>query len=168
MINSFDHVHLYARDLAVALRFYTHDLGAENIGILPSNSGSDNHLLLLGGQFLVVSRFPEGMEPATPPPEGDGALTHGFGVAHFGLNVADLAQTIATLQSSGVRVHSSPRGAGAVRFVYFTAPDGVVIELTEYKLPPKLRPLAKVAVGIDRGIHRVRRLLGQQLVRGAG
>ena len=164
MTSSFDHVHLYAADLAAAIAFYVDVLGGERIGRLPSGGRGDNHLLLLGGQFLVVSAFPEGIAPAPPADVGDGALTHGFGVAHLGLNVSDLDATLARLRSAGVHIHSEPRANSALRFVYFSAPDGVVIELTQYTLPRHLKPLAGVANAINWGIHRVRRGLGRQLV----
>ena len=167
MITSFDHIHLYSADLDATLSFYENTLGAEPIGALPNSHGGHNHLLLLGGQVLALSENPPGIEPKNPPKHGDGALTHGFGVAHLGLNVDELAPIIRRLEAAGIEVHAEPRGTGPIRYVYFTAPDGVVIELTEYVLPIKLRPAAAALRAFNRSIHRARRLIGKTLVKAA-
>ncbi len=60
-----------------------------------------------------------------------------------------------------------PEGSGAIRYVYFTAPDGVVVELTEYVLPPALRPLLAALNVFNRSVHRARRVIGKALVKGA-
>jgi catechol 2,3-dioxygenase-like lactoylglutathione lyase family enzyme len=167
MITNFDHIHLYTADLESTRRFYEETLGAEAVGQLPNNHGGHNHLILLGGQFLAISAYPAGMHPSEPPAHADGALTHGFGVAHLGLNVDKLDPMIDRLEAAGVRVHSRPRGSGAIRYVYFTAPDGVVVELTEYVLPLKLRAGAAALKVFNRGVHRARLAIGKALIKGA-
>jgi catechol 2,3-dioxygenase-like lactoylglutathione lyase family enzyme len=163
-----DHIHVFAHDPARSIAFYVDALGAEHLGALPSSTDKpDNHLLLLGGQFLVISAFPADMQAQECPEVGDGALRAGFGVAHFGLNVPDLDEAVARIRAHGIEPHSGPRGSGSIRFVYFSAPDGVVIELTEYVLPPRLARLASIATLFDRGVHAVRRVLGRKLVGGA-
>ena len=57
MVNSFDHVHLYAADPEATITFYVEVLGAERLGVIPSSSGGGNHFLILGGQYLVISAF---------------------------------------------------------------------------------------------------------------
>jgi catechol 2,3-dioxygenase-like lactoylglutathione lyase family enzyme len=168
MISNFDHVHLYTADLQATLGFYRETLGAEDVGAIANNHGGQNHLVLLGGQFLAISKYPPGLQPQQAPEHGDGALTHGFGVAHLGLNVSSLSPVIERLESAGVQVHDAPRGSGAIRYVYFTAPDGVVIELTEYLLPTKLRAAAAALRVFNKGVHRARRAIGKALVKGAG
>lgn len=167
MVTNFDHVHIYSADLDAALAFYTETLGGELVGRLPNSQGDFNHLVLLGGQFVALSHYPPGLEPAQPPEHGDGALTHGFGVAHLGLNVDALAPIIARLEAAGIEVHSAPRGDQPLRYVYFTAPDGVVIELTEYVLPARLRPAAAALKLFNRGVHRARHAIGKALLRAA-
>ncbi len=164
MITNFDHIHLYTANLPDTLHFYEHVLGAEPVGALVNNHGGQNHLLLLAGQFLAISTYPDGISPQEPPSHGDGALTHGFGVAHLGVNVRELQPLIDRLQSAGVTVHDPPRGAGAVRYVYFTAPDGVVIELTEYVVPDRLRPAVAALHAFNRAIHAARRVVGKALI----
>ena len=167
MITNFDHVHIYCRDLEASLDFYQGTLGAEALGEIPSSSGGSNHFLLLAGQFLRLSHYPPGIAPADPPAVGDGALTCGFGVAHLGLNVTSLASIIARLRASGVHVHGEPRGGGPIRFVYFTAPDGVIIELTEYVLPARLRPVGAALNLFNRAVHASRRTIGKALIKAA-
>ncbi len=167
MITSFDHIHLYSADLSRSLEFYEQVLGAEPVGAIPNDHGGKNHVLILGGQHLVLSAYPPGLDPHTPPAHGDGALTHGFGVAHLGLNVRDLEPFVRRLEAAGVEVHSAPRGRGAVRYVYFTAPDGVVIELTEYVVAAKLRPAIAALEAFNKAIHLARRRVTRTLLRRA-
>ncbi len=162
MITALDHIHIYARDPEHTLAFYQDAFGAERLGVLP---GSNNHFLLLGGQFLVVSEFPDGMRPAEPAAVGDGARHVGFGVAHFGLQTSDLAATVRRLRDRGVHVHSEPRGDGAVRYVYVSAPDGVIVELVELHLPARLQRIKPLFDLYNRGIHASKRLFARRLFR---
>ena len=167
---AFDHVHIYCRDLDASLRFYREVLGADEIGTLASSDPrkSGVHLHLLGGQYLALSSFPPDLAPQPLPKHGDGALDVGHGVAHLGLNVSSLEPYLARLEDAGVDVHSGPRGDGAIRFVYFTAPDGVVIELTQYVVPSHLRPAIRALERFNRGVHLAKRAIGRQLVARAG
>jgi len=159
-----DHIHIFAQNPDRSIAFFVEALGAELLGALPTTGDKPNRLLILGGQFLVISAFPEGMEAHPQAAVGDGAVRNGFGVAHIGLNVSDLDEAIAHIRAHGVEPHSSPRGTGSIRYVYFTAPDGVVVELTQYVLSPRLARLAYFVTLFDRGVHAMRRLLGRKLV----
>ena len=133
-VESLDHIHIYAAEPEESARFYQHHFDAKLV-LRNTNSNGDTRIFLaLGGQVVVIGGFPAGMT-ATPPPEtGDGAYSHGFGVAHFGLRVADLRAAIAELSASGVRVLSQPvRETTGLSYAYVAAPDGVVVELTQYE-----------------------------------
>jgi catechol 2,3-dioxygenase-like lactoylglutathione lyase family enzyme len=160
-INSFDHVHIYAADPERTLGFYASHFSAERVGSIPNSSGGRNHFLLIGGQLLVVSAFPRGLAPATPPEAGDGALKTGYGVAHLGFNVKDVDATVAQLSRAGVPILAPTVTSGLIKYTYVSGPDGVVLELTEYILPAKLRPLAPVLAGYNRLVHGIRRRLVQ-------
>ncbi len=162
MVTGFDHVHLYATDTGATLAFWCDALGAERIGVL-----GDLTLLVLGGQFIAVSEFPDDIEPTAPPPVGDGAVKAGFGVAHVGLNVDDIDALLPALEAAGAVVHSAPRGDGPIRYVYFTAPDGVVVELTQYVVPAHLAPAIAFLRGFNRAVHAAKRTIGKALVRAA-
>jgi catechol 2,3-dioxygenase-like lactoylglutathione lyase family enzyme len=132
-VKSLDHIHIYAAEPEESARFYTEHFEAKPI-LRNTNANGDARLFLaLGGQVLVLGSFPRGLAPAPPPAAGDGAYRHGFGVAHFGLRVADVDAAIAELSASGVRVLSQPlREPSGLTYAYVAAPDGVVVELTQY------------------------------------
>ena len=163
MITSLDHIHIHAADPMATIRFYESCLGAEHLGSIPSGEGGRNHGVILGGQLLVISEFPSGMAPKEPPEPGDGALRSGFGVAHFGLQTTDLDGVLTRLRDGGAEIHAEPRRTGSVRYVYATAPDGVVIELTELHLPAHLSRFTPLLGGVNRAIHLTRRALAKQL-----
>jgi lactoylglutathione lyase len=132
-VKSLDHIHIYAAKPEESARFYTEHFEAKPI-LRNTNANGDTRIFLaLGGQVLVLGSFPSGLAPAPPPEAGDGAYRHGFGVAHFGLRVADVDAAIAELSASGIRVLSQPvREPSGLTYAYVAAPDGVVVELTQY------------------------------------
>lgn len=132
-VKSLDHIHIYAADPEESARFYTHHFEATPMHRNTNTNGHTRIFLSLGGQVLVLGSFPSGLAPAPPPEAGHGAYRHGFGVAHFGLCVADVDAAIAELSASGVRILSQPvREPSGLTFAYVAAPDGVVVELTQY------------------------------------
>jgi lactoylglutathione lyase len=133
-VESLDHIHIYADEPEESARFYQHHFEAKPV-LRNTNANGDTRIFLaLGGQILVVGSFPGGLVAASPPEAGDGAYSHGFGVAHFGLRVADVPAAIAELSGSGVRVLSEPvREPSGLIYAYVAAPDGVIVELTQYE-----------------------------------
>jgi catechol 2,3-dioxygenase-like lactoylglutathione lyase family enzyme len=133
-VKSLDHIHIYAAEPEESARFYTHHFEAKPV-LRNTNANGDTRIFLaLGGQVLVLGSFPKGHAPAPPPQAGDGAYRHGFGVAHFGLRVADVDAAVAELSASGVRVlGEAVQEASGLRYAYVAAPDGVVVELTQYE-----------------------------------
>lgn len=132
-VHLLDHIHIYAAEPEASAQFYTHHLSATPVHRNTNISGDLRIFLALGGQILVVGSFPSGMAPAGPIKAGDGAYDHGFGVAHFGLRVDDVSAAIVELSASGVRVLAEPRSEpSGLTYAYIAAPDGVVIELTQY------------------------------------
>ncbi len=130
---SLDHIHIYAAEPEESARFYQQHFDAKPVHRNANANGDTRIFLALGGQVLVVGSFPSGLTPASPPEAGDGGYTHGFGVAHFGLRVADVHLAIEELSASRVPVLSQPiREASGLTYAYVAAPDGVVIELTQY------------------------------------
>ena len=158
-VAAFDHVHIYAADPASTLTFYKRHFGAEHLGRLANAQGGSNEFLLLGGQLLVVGAFPPGLAPAPAPPAGDGALRAGFGVAHVGINVDDVDAALDELEAAGVPVLSPVRQGGLVRYAYIQAPDGVVIELTAYRVTGALRAALPLLAGYNKLVHAARRAL---------
>jgi lactoylglutathione lyase len=132
-VKSLDHIHIYAAEPEESARFYQRHFEAK---LLHRNTNANNDtriFLALGGQILVLGGFPSGMAAVPPSEVGDGAYCHGFGVAHFGLRVAGVDAAVAELSASGVRILSQPvREPSGLSFAYIAAPDGVVVELTQY------------------------------------
>lgn len=133
-VESLDHIHIYAAEPDESARFYQDHFEAKPVHRNTNASGDSRIFLAIGGQIVVVGSFPRSLAPAPPPEAGDGAYNHGFGVAHFGLRVADVRAAVSELEASGVRVLSQPveEPSGLV-FAYVAAPDGVVVELTQYE-----------------------------------
>jgi len=133
-VQSLDHIHVYSAEPEESARFYTQHFSAAPVHRNTNANGDLRIFLALGGQILVIGDFPAGLTPAAPPDVGDGAYDHGFGVAHFGLRVEDVSVAIAELSASGVRVLAEPRcEPSGLTYAYIAAPDGVVVELTQYE-----------------------------------
>ncbi len=132
-VKSLDHIHVYAAEPEESARFYERHFEAKPFHRNTNANGDTRIFLSLGGQVLVLGSFPNGLAPAPPPEAGDGAYCHGFGVAHFGLRVANVDVAIAELSASGVRILNQPvRESSGLSYAYIAAPDGVVLELTQY------------------------------------
>lgn len=135
-VESLDHIHIYAADPHVSAQFYERHFEAKEVHRNTGEDGKVQLFLALGNQIVVVASFPAGMTPAAPPDSGDGAYAHGFGVAHFGLRVLDIAAAIQELGDAGVRILTEQcQGFSGLEYAYIAAPDGVVIELTQYEVP---------------------------------
>jgi len=160
-----DHVHVYSADPEASLEFWEEVLDGERLGSIPAGGGRRNHFVIVGGQILAISAFPASMEARPAPEVGDGAMRSGFGIAHLGINVDDLDAWVRRLERLGVDVHSEPNEAGLLRYVYFTAPDGVVVELTQYDLPSAYRPAVMLLDALNRTIHRTKRTVTATLLR---
>ena len=133
-VESLDHIHVYAAEPEASARFYELHFQAKPLLRNTNVNGDARIFLSLGGQVLVLGSFPSGLSPARPPEPGDGAYSHGFGVAHFGLRVESVEAAVAELADSGVRILSQPvREPSGLTYAYVAAPDGVVVELTQYE-----------------------------------
>ena len=133
-VKSLDHIHIYAAEPEKSAEFYSLHFAAVPILRNTNVNGDTRIFLALGGQVLVLGSFPSGLAPAPPPEVGDGAYGHGFGVAHLGFRVADVDAAIAELSAAGVRILSQPlQEESGLTYAYVAAPDGVIVELTQYE-----------------------------------
>ena len=135
-VMSLDHIHIYTESPDLSAHFYTEHFEAKSITRNINRNGDTRIFLALGGQVLVLGSFPSGLTASDPGEPGDGAYRHGHGVAHFGLRVASVETAVAELSAAGVRILSPPvsEQSGLV-YAYVAAPDGVVVELTQYESP---------------------------------
>ncbi len=134
-VKSMDHVHIYSLTPDKSVAFWQRHFGAEKIFEAKNNHDQAVHILRVGGQNLAFSEFPPGMTPSKPNVVAAKAGHNGMGlggVMHLGINVADVRAAISDLRASGVKVHSEPVEAHGVTFAYVEAPDGVLVELTQY------------------------------------
>jgi catechol 2,3-dioxygenase-like lactoylglutathione lyase family enzyme len=135
-VESLDHIHVYCEDPEASAAFYTHHFEAAEVLRNSNLQGGLRIFLGLGGQLLVLGPFPAGHAPTAAVEPGDGAYRHGFGVAHIGLRVANVARAVAELSAAGVAILSDPMTESTgLTFAYVAAPDGVVLELTQYPPP---------------------------------
>lgn len=118
--------------------------------------------------MVVISAFPPGISAGEPPGVHDGASKAGSGVSHIGLNVANLDAQLERLQRASVKVHGLPVTSGPIRYVYVDAPDGVVLELTQYVLPRRLAPAVALLNAMNRSVHASRKAITRTLLRLAG
>jgi len=130
---SLDHIHVYSAAPDDSATFYIDNFGAAVLKRDHNSEGDDRIFLAVGKQILVIGPFPSGITSSQPPDAGRGAFVHGFGVAHFGLRVADIEAAVTELRSHGVRVTTDVvREDSGLSYAYLAAPDGVMIELTQY------------------------------------
>lgn len=152
MVQAIDHINIVVTDLARSVRFYTEVLGFRKThDVLMEGEWIEAIVGLRGVKGLVAFVEPprggvriELLQYVTPPgvscPENSLPNTHGL--RHVALRVDDLAGTASRLRAAGVKLFSDPVRvpAGVVKFaagdktlVYFLDPDGVILELAEYR-----------------------------------
>ena len=132
-IDSLDHIHVYGADPERSALFYIKHFDATEMLRNENVHGQTRIFLSLGGMVLVLGPFPPGIEASSPPEAGDGAYSLGFGIAHFGLKVTDVEQAAAELLKAGVELLGEPvHESTGLSYCYLAAPDGVVVELTQY------------------------------------
>jgi catechol 2,3-dioxygenase-like lactoylglutathione lyase family enzyme len=132
-IKSLDHLHIYAANAELSAQFYIAHFDATFMVENKNNNGDTRIFLSLGGQVLVLGDFPKGLGPKALPAAGDGAYAVGHGISHFGLRVGDVEAALEELRQADVDILSLPvTEESGLTYAYISAPDGVVIELTQY------------------------------------
>lgn len=153
MIQGIDHLNIVVADMVRALDFYCGVLGftktkeaqlsGEWIERIVGLKGVRAHAVFIeapgGGPRIELLKYetPAGVTRA------ENSRANTLGLRHFALRVSDIAAMVTTLRAGGVEVFSDPVRVpgGVVEFeagatktlVYFLDPDGVIIELAEYK-----------------------------------
>jgi glyoxylase I family protein len=153
MILGIDHLNVVVADMARSLAFYTGLLGftktkearltGDWIERIVGLKGVRAHAVFIeppgGGPRIELLSYeaPAGVTLA------ENSRANTIGLRHFALKVSDIAVMVAKLRAAGVDVFSDPVrvpggvvefDAGATKtLVYFLDPDGVIIELAEYR-----------------------------------
>jgi len=153
MIQAIDHLNVVVADMARAVKFYTEVLGfvktkeaqlsGDWIERIVGLKGVGAHAVFVeppgGGPRIELLKY------ETPAGEAfaENSRANTIGLRHFALRVSDIAAMVDKLRGAGVEVFSEPVlvPTGVVDFdagarktlVYFLDPDGVIVELAEYR-----------------------------------
>lgn len=152
MIRAVDHINIVVADLARSVKFYTEVLGFKQtreaylegdwIDRIVGLRGVKGHVVFIvapAGEPRIELLCYEAPKGAALP-ENSRANTHGL--RHIALRVDDMAAMLAKLKAAGVTVFSEPvvvphgvvkHDGGDKTLVYFLDPDGVILELAEYR-----------------------------------
>jgi glyoxylase I family protein len=152
MVRAIDHINIIVADLERAVRFYTEVLGFRKTKEAYLEGAWIDRIVGLQG---VRGRVAYVVAPAGEPriellcyeaPRGaelpDASRANTIGLRHIALRVDDMAATVARLRAAGVTLFSEPvhvpagvvkHDAGEKTLVYFLDPDGVILELAEYR-----------------------------------
>ncbi len=133
-ILSFDHIHIYSKNPDESAKFYINHFEAEVVYQKEGLAGS-RIFLSLGEQIIVLGPLPKDRSVS----DNHKHHQHGVGLDHFGFRVKNLKPAVQKLKEQGVEVLSEPvKGSSGISYAFIKAPDGVIIELTEYGLLPKI------------------------------
>lgn len=152
MIQAIDHINIVVADLARSVRFYTELLGfqlvkearlegewIDRIVGLKGVKGRVAYVVAPAGEpriELLCYERPTGEDPAAS------RRANTVGLRHLALRVADIDLMAAKLRSAGVELFSEPvrvpagvvnHDQGEKTLVYFLDPDGVILELAQYR-----------------------------------
>jgi catechol 2,3-dioxygenase-like lactoylglutathione lyase family enzyme len=152
MIRAVDHINIVVSNLERAVQFYTVMLGFKKTKEAYLEGAWIDRIVGLGG---VKARAAYIVAPAGEPrielleyeaPQGglapETSQANTIGLRHIALRVDDMAALVARLRAAGVNVFSDPvrvpdgvvqHDAGEKTLVYFHDPDGVILELAEYR-----------------------------------
>ena len=152
MIRGIDHINIVVADLTRSVKFYTEVLGFKKThNVHMKGDWIETIVGLRGVEGLVAFvEAPSGgsrielLQYVAPAgvvlPENSRANTHGL--RHIAFRVDDIASMAARLRAAGVTLFSDPVrvpggvvkfAAGEKTLLYFLDPDGVIVELAEYR-----------------------------------
>lgn len=152
MVRAVDHINIVVTNLERAVRFYTEVLGFQKTKEAYLEGGWIDRIVGLSGVRGHVAYV---VAPAGEPriellcyeaPKGEAlpvnSQANTVGLRHLALRVDNMAEAVARLRAAGVTLFSEPvrvpagvvqHDAGEKTLVYFLDPDGVILELTEYR-----------------------------------
>ena len=137
-LESFDHIHIYSKDPKEAAKFYMKFFDGEEL----YRKGEAKKLrifLSLGGQVVVIGPLPADRVISSSVDLDESSHQHKTGLDHFGIRVKDLDAAVEELREQGVEILAEPvKGASGISYAFIAAPDGIIIELTQYGVLPKM------------------------------
>ncbi len=122
MASRFHHVHLFASDLDESIAYYQRWFDATVVAD-HEFAGSRNMMVRVGtGMLNFYDQAPKG---------------HGRNaVHHLGFQVDDLADLISRMETAGHHFRSPIRELPELDYIMIEAPDGVLLEVFQYKGSP--------------------------------
>jgi lactoylglutathione lyase len=137
-IESFDHIHIYSKEPEKSANFYMLFFGGEEL-YRKEGVGGLRIFLSLGGQVIVIGPLPSDRTVSNSADLNENPHQHNIGLDHFGIRVKDLGAAIEELREEGVEILAEPvKGSSGISYAFVAAPDGVIIELTQYGILPKI------------------------------
>jgi glyoxylase I family protein len=152
MIHAIDHINIVVSDLEKSVKFYTELLGFEQTNSAHMEGEWIESIVGLKGVTAdVVFIVARAGEPRIEllcykSPIGESipanSLANTVGLRHIALRVDDIQESAKKLKEAGVKLLSEPvtvpatvvtHDAGHKMLCYFHDPDGVLLEITEYK-----------------------------------
>ena len=122
MASHFHHAHLFASDLDATLRFYEQWFAATVVAD-QEFAGARNVMVQVGSGRL-------NFYDQAPRDTGRNA------VHHLGFQVDDLADLVTRMTEAGIELQSPIRELAELDYIMIEAPDGVLLEVFEYKGSP--------------------------------
>jgi len=123
MTSRFHHAHLFASDLDASLSFYRRWFDAEVVAD-HEFAGARNVMVRVGtGLLNFYDQAPRGTGPNA--------------VHHLGFQVDDLADLVERMTAAGFEFRSPIRESDELDYLMIEAPDGVLLELFQYKGSPE-------------------------------
>ena len=137
-IESFDHIHIYSKEPEKVAKFYMQFFDGEEL-YRKEKDGRLRVFLSLGGQVLVIGLLPSDRDISGSVNLDENSHQHKLGLDHFGIRVKDLTSAVEELKEQGVQILAEPvKGSSGISYAFIAAPDGVIIELTQYGVLPKI------------------------------
>ncbi len=152
MISAVDHINLVVSDLERSVRFYTELLGFKEVRRAHlEGKWIESIIGLKGVRANVVYILAPAGEPRLEllcyeSPQGESILENSLantpGLRHIALQVEDIQKAVKRLKEAGVKIIGETvevpasvvtHDAGHKTLCYFLDPDGILLELAEYR-----------------------------------
>jgi catechol 2,3-dioxygenase-like lactoylglutathione lyase family enzyme len=118
-VRTLNHVGMVVKDYDAALEFYTKTMGFREAYTIKNDDGKVRLTYLQLNKNTFVELIPAAPNQPT-------------GITHFGVEVGDLAGTVATLRGRGATIDDPGRTPSGALFARTRDPEGVQIEVMEF------------------------------------
>jgi len=128
MIHEIDHVSIDVSELGKSVDFYCNKLGFRVSRTIDTPELGITFIQLGSSSIELIARRDRHAATRTMRRTGD------IGLAHVALRVSDIDEVFSQLRERGIEFSSPPYDAeGGPRIAFFRDPDGVVLELIQWR-----------------------------------